>query len=228
VIARPPVWVAQLAARFWAAAGDPPPFPRDLRAALCWLPHLHVVEVPRLTLKLAAEHFARHGVPCPTPAEDRRLAGCFGGHRGTGAILLDSTLVLAELRFTLAHEFAHYLRDYDAPRRKVMDRLGPRVLEVLDGLRPPTVNEQLAGALRGVTVGPHAHHLDRDRRGRTVTPEAADAEAAADRLAYELLAPFDAVDALGLASRGELADSLVSHFGLPPAEAAKYAAVLAS
>jgi hypothetical protein len=228
VIARPQVWVAELAARFWDAAGEPPPFPRDLRAALCWLPNLHVVEVPNLTLRTAAEHFARHGVPSPTLAEERRLAGCFGGHRGTGVILIDSTLDLAELLFTLAHELAHYLREYEVPRRKAESRLGPRVLEVLDGLRPPTVNERLAGVLRGVAVGPHAHHLDRDRRGRIVSEDSAEAEAAADRLAYELLAPFDAVAALGLASRSELAGALVSRFGLPPAEAAKYAAVLAS
>lgn len=226
MIARPPVWVAELAARFWAAAGEPPPFPRDLRAGLCWLPHLHVVEVSNLTLASAAEHFARHGVPCAAPAEDRRLAGCFGGHRGTGVILIDPTLELPELYFTLAHELAHYLRDYDSPRRKTAARLGPRVLEVLDGLRPPTVNERLAGVLRGVTVGPHTHHLDRDRRGRIVTAAAAESEAAADRLSYELLAPFDAVDALGLSGRCELASALASHFRLPPAEAAKYAAIL--
>jgi hypothetical protein len=226
VIARPPVWVAELAARFWAAAGEPPPFPRDLRSVLSWLPQPHVVEVPHLTLASAAEHFARHGVPCSAPAGNRRLAGCFGGHGGVGVILLDSALEPAELLFTLAHELAHYLRDYDAPRRKAVDRLGRRVLEVLDGLRPPTVNEQLAGVLRGVAVGAHAHHLDRDRRGRTITPAAAESEAAADRLAYELLAPFDAVAALGPTSRGELADVLVSRFGLPPAEAAKYATVL--
>jgi Zn-dependent peptidase ImmA (M78 family) len=141
-------------------------------------------------------------------------------------ILLSSTLELAELLFTLAHELAHYLRDYDAPRRKVADRLGPRALEVLDGLRPPTVNEQLAGVLRGVTAGAHTHHLDRDRRGRVVSAEAAESEAAADRLAYELLAPFEAVAALAPSGRAELVAALTSHFGLPSVEAAKYAAIL--
>jgi hypothetical protein len=227
VIARPPVWVAQLAARFWAAAGEPPPFPRDLRAAVCWLPHLPVVEVADLTLKRAAGQFARYGIACPLAAEDRRLAGCFGGHRGTAVILLDSTLELSELRFTLAHELAHYLRDYDAPRRKAGERLGARVLEVLDGLRPPTADERLAGVLRGVRVGPHTHHLDRDRRGRILGEESAESEAAADRLAYELLAPFEALDALGPSDRESLRAALASHFGLPPAEAAKLAAILA-
>jgi hypothetical protein len=228
MIARPKVWVTELAARFWAAVGDPPPFPRDLRTVLHWLSRVHVLEVPNLTLAVAAEHFARHNIPCRSPAKDRRLAGCFGGHRGIGVILVDSTLELAELLFTLAHETAHYLRDYDAPRRKVANRLGSRALEVLDGLRAATADERLAGVLRDVKIGCHVHFLDRDRWGRVLTTEAREAEAAADRLAFELLAPFDAVNPDAVASRGALVSRLTSHFGLPPAEAEKYAALLIS
>jgi hypothetical protein len=224
--ARPKVGVAELAARFWAAAGEPPPFPRDLRTVLCWLPGLHLVEVSHLTLASAAEHFARHHISCAAPAEDRPLAGCFGGHRGVGVILLDSTLDPAELRFTLAHEIAHYLRDYDRPRRKAAAQLGSRVLEVLDGLREPTVNERLAGVLRGVRVGPHAHFLDRDRRGRAATQDAKEAEEAADRLAYELLAPFDELNLQAATSLSAFVSRLASEFGLPLSEAAKYATIL--
>ena len=224
--ARPQVWVAELAARFWAEVGAPPPFPRDLRAVLHWLQCVHFVEVPHLTLASAADHFARHGIPYPKPTEDRPLAGCFGGHRGTGVILLDSTLELAELLFTLAHEVAHYLRDYDAPRRKVESRLDSRALEVLDGLRQATTDERLAGVLRGVSIGCHTHFLDRDRRGRALTASARAAEEAADRLAFELLAPFDAVNPDAAHDRAALAARLTCDFGLPTAQAAKYAAVL--
>ncbi|MBN9121012.1 MAG: ImmA/IrrE family metallo-endopeptidase [Planctomycetes bacterium] len=226
MIARPKVWVTELAGRFWAEVGAPPPFPRDLRAVLCWSQGLHVAEVPNLTLATAAEHFARHGVPCPAPAENRPLAGCFGGHLGVGVILFDPTLTPAEVRFTLAHEVAHFLRDYQAPRRKVEARLGSRALEVLDGQRPPTVNERFAGVLRGVAIGCHTHFLDRDRRGRALTDEAREAEEAADRLAFELLAPFDAANPGASSDRAALVLRLTSDFGLPPAEAAKYAAVL--
>jgi hypothetical protein len=224
--ARPKVWVVELAARFWAAAGEVPPFPRDLRTVLYWFPNLHVVEVPGLTLASAAEQFARHNIPCARPLEDRPLAGCFGGHRGVGVILIDPTLGDAELRFTLAHEVAHYLRDYDRPRRKAAARLGPRSLEVLDGLREPTVNERLAGLLRDVKVGPHTHFLDRDRRGRPATPDAGEAEEAADRLACELLAPFNDVNPAAAPSPSALVTRLASEYGLPPREAAKYAAIL--
>jgi hypothetical protein len=227
MIARPKVWVTELATRFWETVGEPPPFPRDLRAALCWLPKLHLLEVPNLTLATATDHFARFGVPCRRPAEDRPLAGCFAGHCGTGVILLDATLELAELLFTLAHEVAHYLRDYDKPRRKVVGRLGPSALEVLDGLRPPTVNERLACVFREVAVGSHTHFLDRDRWGRAGTEEVREAEDAADRLACELLAPFTAVNASARSDHISLTACLTSDFGLPPTEAAKYAALLA-
>jgi hypothetical protein len=224
MMARPPVWVLELAGRFWDRVGTPPPFPRDLREVLRWVPSVHVVEVPDLTLARAAEHFARHAIPVPPPESDRTLAGCFCGYRGVSVILVDSKLERPERLFTLAHEVAHYLRDYDAPRRRVATRLGPRALDVLDGLRPATPDERLAGVLRGVPVGSHVHFLDRDRWGRAPTAAAREAEAAADRLAFELLAPFAAVSAG--AARAGLIDRLTAEFGLPPAEAAKYAAVL--
>ena len=141
-------------------------------------------------------------------------------------ILLDAALDPADFFFTLAHELAHYLRDYDASRRRAEARLGAWALQVLDGLRPATERERLAGVLRGVAVGTPAHFLDRDRWGRTLTPEAREAEEGADRLAYELLAPFDVVTAGAAPDRATLARRLVSDFALPPAEAAKYAAVL--
>lgn len=224
--ARPPVWVTELAARFWTEVGPPPAFPRDLRHALCWLRRVHVLDVPHLALASAATHFARHGISCPSPTEDRPLAGCFGGHRGVGLILFDPTLERAELLFTLAHEVAHYLRDYDAPRRKVEARLGAPALDVLDGLRPATAEERIAGVLRGVPIGCHTHFLDRDRRGRALTPEAREAEEAADRLAFELLAPFAAVNPAATPAPAALTARLTSEFGLPAAEAVKYAALL--
>jgi hypothetical protein len=193
---------------------------------LGWLPNLHLVEVPHLTLAHAGEHFARYGIPCPLPVNDRRLAGCFGGHCGIGVILLDPTLPLAELLFTLAHEVAHYLRDFDAPRRKLAARLGVRALEVLDGLRPATLTERLAGVLRNVAVGCQTHFLDRDRWGRTVTTEADDAEDAADRLAYELLAPVDVLLTQPPMDREQLVRRLLAEFAFPATEAQKYAAIL--
>jgi hypothetical protein len=226
VIAGPPVWVAQLTRRFWTAVGDPPPFPRDLRHVLPWLPDLHFEEVSHLTLASAAKHFARRNIPFPTTEPDRKLSGCFGASGRISLILVDSTQEFAEQRAALAHELGHYLRDYQEPRRKATERLGTTILEVLDGVRPPTAVERLAGVLRGVTVGCHTHFLDRDRWGGVARAEVREAEDAADRLAFELLAPFDAVNAAATPERGALAVRLTADFGLPTAMAAKYATVL--
>ena len=226
MIRRPPVWVAELAARFWHLAGTPPQFPRDLREVLPWLPAVHLLEVPALTVSGALECFGRFNIRCTHTGADRPLAGCFVGERGSAVILLDSGLDPDEARFTAAHEVAHYLRDYDAPRRRVAARLGASALAVLDGARPATSDERLAGALRGVTVGPAAHFLDRNSGGLPLNAPTREAESAADRLAFELLAPFAAVEPLAPAGRPALVDRLVSSFGLPRAQANEYATIL--
>jgi hypothetical protein len=217
------VWVCELAARFWTAVGEVPAhFPRDLRDALPWIDGVHVVDVPNLTLARAADALARFGVPFDRAQPDRALAGCFCGHRGRGHILFDPLLPLAEVRFTIAHETAHWLRDYDAPRRKAVNRLGASVLEVLDGRRPPTSDERFAGVLREVPIGPFLHTLDRDRFGRVCSEGARASEGAADRLAFELLAPFEALRP----HLGNEVAALTSVFGLPEREAARYATAL--
>jgi hypothetical protein len=226
VTARPPVWVCELAARFWASVPEPPPpFPRDLAAALVWLDHLRHAEVRGLTTATAAAFLRRHGQACSFGGPDRPLRGCLGVDRGAGFILVEAADPPAERRFSLAHELAHFLRDYDEPRRKAAARLGPKVLEALDGRRPPTADERLAGILRSAAVGCHTHLLHRDDRGRPATPAEAEAEEAADRLAFELLAPFEAV-AVPAAGPAPLAARLVSDFGLPDSRAADYAALL--
>lgn len=224
--AGPPVWVLELAGRFWAEAGESTHFPRDLRAAACCFLDLQVHEVPGLTLARAAERLRTVGVPCASPAADRPLHGLFGSFCGRGHILLDPGDAPDQLRFTFAHELAHFLRDCREARRRAAARFGPNILAVLDGRRPPTPTERLSGALRGVPVGPHTHFLERDRWGHAADEGAHEAEEAADRLAFELLAPFDAATPGPRESRPALAARLAAGFGLPPGAAAKYAALL--
>lgn len=88
------------------------------------------------------------------------------------------------------------------------------------------MTERLAGALRGVTLGGGAHFLERDRWGRVTDERAHESERAADRLAFELLAPFDAVNPGASPSRVALVERLTSVFGLPPVQASQYAAAL--
>ena len=95
---------------------------------------------------------------------------------------------------------------------------------MLDGHRPPTAAERVDAVLRTLAVGPFAHLLRRDESGRPLSAVEREAEAAADRLAYELLAPADAVGEM--ADRIALVERLIHSFGLPPEPAARYAEIL--
>jgi hypothetical protein len=135
-----------------------------------------------------------------------------------------------EQRFSLAHELAHFLRDYWRPRQLARERLGAQALDVLDGKRPPTPAERLGALLGGVPLGFHMHLMDRDAQRRPVDPESNDAERCADRLGCELLAPAEHVAAHALArseaSSKSLVDLLCSYYGLPKVEAKRYACQL--
>jgi hypothetical protein len=220
----PPVWVAELAGRFWAAAGPPPPFPRDLMAATTAGLPVRVVDLAALSLDGVRGWLARCGVPCPGDEPDRPLRACLFTWAGGGFVFLDRADPADERRFSLAHEVAHFLRDYNAPRRRAAARLGPDVLAVFDGRRRATHEERVGAVLRGLAVGPHVHLLHRDTDGAPHGPVERAAEDAADRLAFELLAPAgllaDEPGARATARR------LRAEFGLPDGAALAYAAAL--
>jgi hypothetical protein len=216
-----PVWCADLSARFWAVAGDPPPFPRNLGLAITGAVPVTVLELSELCVAAVRGWLTRREIGIPIDEPDRRLRACLVAWRAHGFVFLDAGDDPAERRFSLAHELAHFLRDYWYPREAAIQRLGPAVAEVLDGDRPATLDERVSAVLRKVRVGPFAHLLRRDATGRPLTAAEREAEAAADRLAYELLAPAAAL--------GEFAgpDELVEKFGFPRAAAEQYAALVA-
>lgn len=218
-----PVWCADLVARFWATAGTPPPFPRDLRESVVWFPFV-VVELPRLRLAAVCDWLSDRGCRAPAEETDRPLRGCLFADFGHAYAFLDADDDRDERRFSLAHELGHYLRDYWYPRETVKARLGTTALEVLDGVRPPTSWERLHAMLRNTAVGPFSHLLRRDESGCPLTFAEREAETAADRLAFELLAPTSAI--AGCANRNELTQKLVCEFGFPKEPAEQYAAIL--
>lgn len=218
-----PVWCVKLADSFWAIAGPPPPFPRDLRHAVGAVP-LSVVDLNGVSVAAVRQWFDHVGIAIPLDEPDRPLRACLVAWRGEGFAFLDALDDPAERVFSLAHELSHFLRDYLRPRETVAARLGREALDVLDGLRPPTPAERLHAVLRNVSLGPFAHLLRRDDFGCPLTPAEREAEAAADRLAFELLAPVEAVGEAR--TQSELVERLVRVFGLPPQPAASYAASL--
>jgi hypothetical protein len=220
----PPVWVSELAERFWVAAGSPPPSPRDLTDAVTSAALLGVLDRPALRLSDVVELLARKSFPVSLDEPDRPLRAALFCWNGGGFLFLDSTDPPDERRFSLAHELAHFLRDYDAIRRQVERSLGPAALAVLDGTRPATVDERVAAFLRNRPLAPHVHLMRRDDTGRPKSVAEREAEQRADRLAFELLAPAelfrDETDPSRLEAR------LVAEFGLPPSAARAYTSVL--
>ncbi len=220
-----PLWVRELASAFRADAGVEEPFPRHLANAVRRALPLDVVLLPALRVSDVLAWLRQRGVRMTLAGPDRALRGCLVASRGCGVAFVDAQDSEEERRFSLAHELAHFLHDYDRPRRRAAERLGPAALEVFDGLRPPRPEERLHALLRAVPIGYHTHLLARDAGALAQGPEAA-GEVAADRLAYELLAPADAVCAAVGPEGGRAAAALRGAFGLPAAQAERYAALL--
>ncbi len=219
-----PLWVSELAAAFWRAAGGPEPLPRTLRGPLLRSRFdLTVQEMSGLGLRKVRHYLAEYGVPCP--GSDRRLRACLAIWKEAAFIFLEADDEPAEQTFSLAHEVAHFLRDYWQPRQRACACLGEHIADVFDGLRSPTPAERVHAVLNGVPLGPYVHLMRRGRRHRVVHAEVAAAEVDADRLAYELLAP--AAEVLGrLLAGGDAVGLLRRAFGLPADAAAAYAAIL--
>jgi hypothetical protein len=178
---------------------------------------------------------ARRGRLLETAAPDRRLRACLVAQAGRGFLFVDQDDPEDERRFSLAHEVAHFICDYLAPREQALAVLGESVRAALDGARAPRPEERLSGLLAGLEVGTYRHLMERSLSGDVLRMEVLDSEDGADRIAIELLAPRSAVHARLRARRiawSEAAahravrDVLAGEFGLPGLVADRYAAVL--
>lgn len=227
-------WVEAAAERFWHAAGGPETFPRTLEGSIALALPVMVARLPRLGLFSAERWLSRRGAPADAAApvdaarRDRPLRACLYAWDGSGCILLDAADPPDEQRFSLAHEAAHFILDYQQPRERVAARVGDAATAVLDGRRAATLEERIDATLAGVTLAPHLHLMERGERGIERGAVAA-AESRADQLAFELLAPWRQALAL-LPDGGRAAErqagatrALASAFGLPTALAEAYA-----
>ncbi len=203
---------------------------------MLWALPIAVLKFPRLSVSEVEAWLERRGIPYRLNCTDRRLRGCLIAYADRGCILLDGTDSPNELRFSLAHEAAHFVLDYLEPRRRAVDRLGEGVLEVFDGRRLPTVDERVGGVLSGTTIGVHAHLMARGPDGDLGCGDIAGTEHRADQLALELLAPASEVHRRPWRARGRTSFQaavegairvLAEDFGLPPAVADRYGRYLA-
>ena len=206
---------------FWERVGEREPFPRRMTQSIAAALPVAVIFLPVLSVASIAEWLAKRRAGCIAGTPDRELRGCLVAQRGHGFIFVDGRLDENELRMTVAHETGHYLQHYEAPRVQAVQLLGPSIVDVLDGDRPPTPHERLRGALRGASTGVYKHMLN--RQAGTPEPTTARLEAEADLIAFELLAPAAAVlrtTKPGLSCR----DALVGRYGLPVWAATRWAA----
>ena len=226
-----PAWVSGATAAFWREAGAEEPFPRTLRGPIADALPVAIVLLPRLRLRGVDDWLRAQAISCVLGVADRPLRACLVARRGQGLIFLDGADPPDEQRFSLAHELAHYLRDYWLPRGAAVARLGPPILAVLDGERAAGADERIDALVARIPLGYHVHLLAREPGGAAANPTVARAERDADLLAYELLAPAEAAlrDLSGddpQTRRAAATARLREQFGLPTAQAAAYAATL--
>jgi len=223
----------QLVANFWERAGYEEAFPRQLEHPIMSTTPVFIVKVhhQRLDTAYIQHRLRRRGVNLQTPWAERRLNGCLVAFKGEAAIFVDGTLPPEESRVIIAHEFGHFLADYEWPRFKALRNLGDAILEVLDGNRSPSGNELLAATLTDVRIGVYVHYMDRSG-DPNIASMVGQVEETASIVGAELLAPRQAVLA-ELAKRGDgqnraaMMSVLQKRFGLPTAYANWYADRLA-
>lgn len=219
------------AQRFWRLVGRIEPFPRSLESSVAWGLPLAIVKLPHLELSGLRSWLLRKGIRLHVSGLDRPLRACLIARSGCGLVVLDGSDPDDERRVSLAHEVSHFLVDYLHPRQKALDVLGETGREVLDGLRPPTLEERLTGVLQGVEFGFYTQLMERSAGGEVNRLEVLEAEDRADRVALELLAPTETVlewlEVGGIRWREDAAivaatRILTEEFGLPLRVAEQY------
>lgn len=198
------------AAAFWARARGRPTArsPVDLERAVARALPLAVCKLPEVTAARVAERLRRMGAVSWEDHDDRPLRACLFADTGHGIVFLDGTDPEDEQRFSLAHEVAHFLLHYEAPRHAAEVALGHGIVAVLDRRRPPTLAERFSAALAAVPIEPYRHAIARHgaRTGRS-----REMEDEADSLALEILVHREDARRLGR----DAEEVLVRDFGLP-------------
>lgn len=227
-------WLARAAEHFWKAVGGPVPPPRDLTPLISRAFSLSVILISELDIIKIERWFAERNVPYRFLCQNRALCGCIIAARGHGMLFVDAHDTPEERRFTIAHEVAHFLIDYLAPRQEAIAVLGASILPVLDGERSPTAEERIHAVLGRVKLGLYQDMMPRSAQGSIDQGMILRAEDRADRMALELLAPaMDVLAAVITASNTSferaraMTEILERHYGLPPVVAQAYATSLA-
>jgi Zn-dependent peptidase ImmA (M78 family) len=214
---------------FWELCGEVEPFPRALERSVALALPVAVVKLPRLRL-FAVESWINHrGIPFQFNCQSRMVRGCLVAFGGKGLVFVDSNDPEDEMRFTLAHEVAHFIVDYWRPRENAIKRFGNAIVEVLDGYRVPNVSERVHALLGSVPIGVHTDLMERNARSNAMNMDLWEIEDRADKIALALLAPpsmiLSQVDlSVGVFAQRQKDVMTVLHgtFGLPEPVAKAY------
>ena len=211
-----------LAREFWNGTALGTVFPRDIEKAVALKVSLALVKLPRVTVPLVRMWLQERHLRACVPNDGRDLMGCLVAYRGLGIAFIAGADSAEEQRLTIAHETAHFLRDYFLPRRELLTELGDEVADVLDGKRAPRSSERAKAVLTHVRLGPHVHLMPRDGRDEESDAAVAASEDRADALGLELVAPrVRILSIVRTASKAnstpeDICTGLGERFGLPP------------
>ncbi len=222
----------RLASSFWESIGEIPIYPCDLEHALLWALPVAVIKLPRLGLSSLRKWLSTRNIEMPYLGNDRRIRACLLARCGSGLIFLDGSDPKDEQRYSLAHEVAHFILDYHIRRHQIINALGSRIAEVLDGEREATIEERLTGILAGVTIGPFIHLMDRNNHNNIRRQYILNVEDAAERFAMELISPQKEVECYldaaypdwygGARQPQDAIAAIARTFGVPPRIIATY------
>jgi hypothetical protein len=224
-----------IADEFWKKAGACEPFPRQLESSILWALPVAVIKLPRLWASDVEAWLADRGIQFHLNVTNRLLHGSLLAYQGRGCILLNGADNDSEIRFSLAHETAHFLLDYQFPRQKAVNIFGETILEVFDGLRAPTVQERIHGILKQIPIGFHLHIMSKGTAGQFSGDDILGIEDNVDLLALEIISPEVEVRRRVARVWGErhgqgcidVATRILNNeFGLPPDISASYAVYL--
>lgn len=218
---------------FWERCGEVESFPRSLEHSVALALPLRVVKLSHLRLSAVEDWLTRRGAPFHFNCHSRAVRGCLIASGGGGFVFVDGADPEDEQRFTVAHEAAHFLVDYLRRRDTAIRRFGPRIVEVFDGLRSPTVTERIHALLSGAPLGVYTNLMERDEAGVGFDAGVWEIEDRADKVALALLAPPEAVlseantSAARFAERREtIVGLLCGRYGLPPGVSDAYGRLL--
>jgi hypothetical protein len=230
-----PARLATAAARV-AIALHPAQYPLRLAELLPFHYAINIQTIAGLTIGAVRAWFAARRLPDQfgnlEHLPDRRLYGCMVAGGGRGVIFVDANASTAEQRFTIAHEFSHFLLDHLIPREEALAAFGTSIRPVIDGERAPTDAERLEALRDWLDIQPSRHLMERESDGSLPELRTARAEHDADLLALEILAPHATVLARAPAAEYDwmvtaLFPLLTADFGLPESIARGYAAQIA-